>query len=95
MCIRGKPSMAAAYNPKKFFREPSRLCAAPSRLRKAANAVNAFISIGRTKRVEPAVKRDSVVIEKSYYCSLRRIETCIARSGEPAAMAIRKDCEVA
>jgi len=59
--------MAAPHNPEKFFREPFWLTAKPVGFGEAADTIDALIGVRRAKSVEPAVKRNSVIIQKNYY----------------------------
>jgi len=58
--------MAASYDPKKFFWEPSGLTTEPVRFGKAANAVDSLVGIRSTERLEPTIKRNSIIVEKYY-----------------------------
>jgi hypothetical protein len=64
MHIGGQPSMTAPHNPEKFLWKPGRLTSEPSRLSEAADAQDAFVDIRSTKGIKPAVKRNSIIVEK-------------------------------
>ena len=58
--------MAASHHPKEFFWKPFRLTAEPVRFSKTANAIDLLVDIRRTKRIEPTIKRNGIIVKKNY-----------------------------
>src|ERR1035438_6255680 len=87
--------MAASHDPEIFLRKPFWLTVYPVRLGKASDTIDALIGVRRTKSVEPAVKRNGVVIKKDYYRPMCLIESCVSCTGKSLVVTIREDREIA
>jgi hypothetical protein len=89
--------MTASHNPEKFLRKPFRLTSGPVRDGKPSHAVYPLVRIRSAKRIKPAVKRNSIIVDKSYNGSTCFLYGGISCTRNSAGVMIRDDpqsCEL-
>ena len=82
--------MAAAHHPQEFFGKPFRPLLLPIGSGNTPHAVDSLVSVRRAKRVKPAIKGNSIVVEEDDDCTLRHVKSCVPRSGKAVLVMVWK-----